>query len=287
MHRCAARASILYGHLPYNLVSFRIPKSKGSFLLMPALVVPNGVLVRLLWNIGATTTINVLGATAAGGTVVNQALANALGTAIKAAVTSSGLISHLSGTCALNQVGVRDVRSANNAEFLDSGANVVGTAVGDQLPGGVALVITLRTARAGQSYRGRVYLGGFTETDNNATGGAATALGTAGTAFVVAIQSAMNANGLTLSVMSRPAPAIDYQTTIHNADGTTTIKQHHRNARPGGVTPVTAVLLRNTVWDSQRRRTAPGSVSTLFMPVVQTDLATGETWGTAVGTPLA
>lgn len=46
-------------------------------------------------------------------------------------------------------------------------ANTVGTSTGEQLPANVALATTLRTKYRGPKYRGRSYLGGFTEAATN------------------------------------------------------------------------------------------------------------------------
>jgi hypothetical protein len=242
-------------------------------------VVPGSAQVRLLWGLtnGLGVQINVLGAVKPGGTVISQTLANSLGAAIKAALTSSGLVVNLHTSTQLINVGVRDTSTANMPEFLDSGGPVAGTApAADPLPHQTALVVTLRTARAGASYRGRVYLGGFTETENVGAATASPALAANSVAFVTAVQSAMSTAGLTLGVLSRPAPATETVLTINNADGTTTTHTKHTKARPGAITPVTLIQLRNSVFDNQRRRSAPGSVSTLFGPLISTDLETGE-----------
>lgn len=248
---------------------------------MVQVVVSGAAQVRLLWTTlnGQGTQINVLGAAKSGSVVVNQALANALGSAIKGALTSTGLVANLHSTVSLVNVGVRDISSGNNAEFLDTGAAVPGSGgASDPLPHGVALVVTLRTAKAGASYRGRVYLGGFTETENIGAATASAALSANGVAFIAAIQSAMSANGLTLAVVSRPAEATQTTEVILHADGTTTTVQRHTKARPGAVTNVTAIQLRNATWDSQRRRSAPGSVSTRFAPLIMHDVESGQTF---------
>jgi hypothetical protein len=162
------------------------------------------------------------------------------------------------------QVGVRDLSSASLAEFLDTGAAVPGLDATDMLPGGNAYVVTLRTARAGQSFRGRVYLGGYTEGGNGPTGAIATPVAVAGTAFVTSIGTTMGANGLTFSVLSRPSELTVLTKDVTHPDGTHTITTHSRAARAGGLTDVIAVEARNTIWDSQRRRTGPGSASTLL-----------------------
>lgn len=262
--------------VPVKLGDFA--KCKGISLVAVPLVIPNAALVRLGYISGATVAYNVLGGIISGGTVINQALANALGSAIKT-YFSSNLAQVVGTAVSLQSVGVRDIRSANLPEFIDSGAPVAGTATGDLLPKGTAYAVTLRTARAGPSYRGRVYLFGFTELNNDPTGNAPSAVQTAALNFVVGVQSAMSSNGLTMCVLSRPAEAKRYTVITTHPDGSTTTQEKQTKARPGAATQITAIVSRNNIWDSQRRRSAPGSQSTLFRPLAGVDLDTGIRWG--------
>ncbi len=162
------------------------------------------------------------------------------------------------------------------ARFIDTGGPVVGTATGDALPRGTALCVTLRTARAGRSYRGRTYLGGFGEGDNDTDASASSTLVTLGVAFLTAVQAAMAASGWQMAVLSRPAEAYSTTKTITHADGSTTVDTKSHPSRPGFGTAVTSITARNDVWDSQRRRSAPGSVSTFMGPMVFQDLTSGD-----------
>lgn len=199
---------------------------------MPSLVVPNTVLVRLIWSQGGVpSAVNVLGGLVAGGLVVNQALANTVGSAIKAALTTSGLGAQLGTTIALANVGIRDIRGANLAEYTDTGAAVAGTGAGDILPPNVAACCTLRTGFAGKSFRGRVYFFGFTEASSGSLGTAISAVPTAVEAFVAAAGTAMGASGITHAVVSR--------------------LRAQSNA-------VIAADMRTQSWNTQRRRLIPG-----------------------------
>lgn len=236
---------------------------------MVSLVVPGAAQVRLVWGLATNTMvqINVLGATKPGNVTVNQTLANALGAAIKAAVATSGLAPVLSTATTLNTVGIRDITAANNAEFLDAGAAVAGTSAGDLLPRATSLVVTLRTARAGSSFRGRVYLGGFTETNNGPGGNPDATLQTACVNFVNAIRTALQGQGMDLGVVSRPANQVTITRDELLPNGQHNIDTKVQKARPGQVTAVTVVQMRNAIWDSQRRRTTTGSASTLMAPL--------------------
>lgn len=233
-------------------------------------IIANTVEVRLLWAFNGQGAINVLHATAPAGTAVNQALANALGTPIKAAFTSN-LAPLMTAGNSLVRVGVRDLRVAAGAEFLDVGALVTGSGVGDNLPQYVALCVTLRTASAGKSFRGRIYYGGFNEAQNDTNGNALAAVSTAVVAFTTAVQAAMTANQLTFAVASRPAERYTVvRTTFHN-DGSTTAKTITQGpARPGGSTPVTSIAVRSARWETQRRRTnSRGAPPTLLTNVAE------------------
>lgn len=205
---------------------------------MAQLIVANAAQMRLIWATGGSLyALNVMGVVNSGAVAITQGLTNTIGTAIKSGLTSSGLGAALGTAITLANVGLRDIRTGNAAEFLDSGAAVAGTAAGDLLPPQVALVVTLRTAQAGRSFRGRVYLPGFGEASNSATGTATPLTGAVN--FVTAIKSALITSGLDLGVIHRPTAAPLPVTA-------------------GFITTVTAIVTRDGVWDTQRRRAVPG-----------------------------
>lgn len=205
---------------------------------MPQLVVPGAAQMRLIWSLsGQLYALNVMGVVNAGGIAITQALTNTIGTAIKAGFSSSGHLAETHSTVSLANIGLRDIRTPNTAEFIDTGAAVEGTSTGDILPLQTSMCVTLRTAFAGRSFRGRVYLCGYGEGGNSVNG---TLNSTApSVAFVTAVKSALIASSLDLGVISRPAP-----------DATP--------PRPGFITPVTSIVARDAVWDTQRRRAVPG-----------------------------
>lgn len=205
---------------------------------MPQLIVPNAAQMRLIWATGGQLyALNVMGVVNSGSVAITQALTNTIGAAIKSALTSSGLGAQIAPAITLANVGLRDIRTANTAEFIDTGGAVAGTAAQDILPPQTAFCVTLRTAQAGRSFRGRVYLTGFSEGAN--TAGGTMVLGTPPVAFVAAVQSALIASSLNLGVLSRPAPDAS-------------------PPRAGFITTVTSIVARDLVWDTQRRRAVPG-----------------------------
>lgn len=205
---------------------------------MPQLIVPNAAQMRLIWaHSGQLYALNVMGVVNAGNIAITQALVNAVGAAIKTGFGTSFLNAAVSSAVQLTNVGLRDIRTPNTSELIDTGAAVAGTAGTDFLPPQTAFCVTLRTAFAGRSFRGRCYLPGFAEVQNTAAG-VNTDPSTA-TAFVAAIKAALISNALDLGVISRPNP-----------DATP--------PRVGSINTVTAIVSRDGVWDTQRRRAVPG-----------------------------
>ena len=196
------------------------------------LVVPNAALCRLIWNNGGVpSAVNVLGVVNNGNTAITQTLTNTVGAAIKAAYTSSGFAALNNTAISLANVGLRDIRTANQPEFLDAGAAVPGTSANGLLPLNASLVVTLRTARAGRSFRGRVFTWGWTIASNTSSGTAVAGSLTSAKAWIDAINTALAASGFALGVVSRTTSQINQ---------------------------VTVTQVRDAVWDTQRRRAVPG-----------------------------
>lgn len=207
---------------------------------MPSLVVPNAGLLRFIWTLaGAQYAINVLGVQNPSGSGITQGSTNSLGAAIKTALTTSGFVGVAGTQIALQNIGLRNINVPNQAEFLDNGAPVVGTGSGNMLPPQIALCVTLRTALAGRSFRGRCFLPGFTEEASEANGTCVAGAATTAANFINAVRDACTAAGLPLAVISRP-----------QLDGTP--------SSAGFATPVTLGVVRDLVWDTQRRRAVPG-----------------------------
>jgi hypothetical protein len=211
---------------------------------MPALEVDHAALLRLVWGLnGQDTAINVLGVHNPSNTEITQGMADSLGAAIKTAFTTSGQAAHIHPNVSLSRVGIRAIHDPNLPEFTDGGDQVQGVGTGFLLPPQTCLVVTLRTAFAGRSFRGRSYLWGYSSDSNTFLGVAASAAGTAAKAFIDAINTALAAPGFALAVVSRPV--------YSDADPPILI-------RPGFVNAVTLTMVRDLVWDTQRRRSIPG-----------------------------
>jgi hypothetical protein len=217
-------------------------------------VIPNCVQVRLLYLNNGALAINVLNAVVTGSVTVNQALANSLGSAIKSAFTTN-VGTHYNTSFVLVRVGVRDMRGENLPEFLDTNAVAAGTGIADALPLSTAMALTLRTAKSGKSFRGRIYLPGMTEAENTPGGGIDAAASAAGVAFVAGVQAAMTGQGLQLGVASRAAELTTIVKNVFHNDGTSsTTTLSTTQAKPAQITPVVSVESRTASWETQRRR---------------------------------
>jgi hypothetical protein len=197
-----------------------------------AIVVSQACFVRLIWSKGGSDyAINVLAGTGLAPASVNQAVANTLGAAIKARLTSSTFVGMMNNTIALNKVGLRSIGAPGQPEYLDAGTAVVGSSANFLLPPQVALCVTLRTALVGKANRGRVYLPGFHATTSQVDGTATATAVNAALAFIDGMRADFTASGLTLAVLSRKELAAK---------------------------PVTLVQVRNNVFDTIRGRANPG-----------------------------
>lgn len=172
---------------------------------------------------------------------VTPSAANALFDSVKA-LWAANIAALVPSSTVLSKVQLRDVRSEGLALVDSNTSSVPGTATpGETLPKQIAAVITLRTNRAGRKYRGRFYLGGFAETANDSTNHMTAACKAALDAFAAGFISAYNVGGTALGVMHRPT-SFDEVTGLPIAPGL------------GFTTPVTLVVCRDNVWDTQRRR---------------------------------
>jgi hypothetical protein len=110
------------------------------------------------------------------------------------------------------------------------------------MPDQVACVVTLRTGFAGRSFRGRQFIFGWLSSNAQADGLISDGVANTAVAIVTSMQSAIAAGGGTLAIRSPALPA--------------------RPSKPGGtlpakdfaITPVNAIVVRDRIWDTNRRR---------------------------------
>lgn len=198
---------------------------------MPPVVIPATVRVSMVWKLSGTDyAVNALHYIVPGATVVDQAaandIANDIGTAFAGTYDAS-----VADAVELNRVEVRDLRTASQPVYIGL-ILVDGASVVPPLPPQNAIVVTLRTALAGRSYRGRVYLPGASELASSATGSIESAAMT-------------NANDFIDNIITETVSGQTWNLGV---------------ASPtlGLTTAVTNALVRDNVFDTQRRRSYPG-----------------------------
>jgi hypothetical protein len=195
---------------------------------MPPLVIPDCVQAVIKWEFNTTPwAVNVLHYTDSTFPTINQAVADAFAADVGAAWDASGIGPLTADEWRINGVSVRSIDVANQPP-IDAALVRTGTATGDALSPQLAVCITLRTALAGRSFRGRVFVPGGAEGDNAADGSITGAYGTACRNFV---------NALT-----------DF------TSGTDTFGLVVASRTLADKNLVTAVVQRDSVWDIQRRR---------------------------------
>lgn len=210
---------------------------------MAQLVVPNAGLLTLNWSGETRTWHNVIGLVGqAALPTFDQALAEGLFTGISTAAGFVSLLARLAPTVVFESLTIRDIHLPNRPEFTSTGTPVSGGGTGDCLPLNVAAVVTVRTALAGKSFRGRTYFSGFAESENDAQGRQSAAVNTSIVSAMTSINSICAGHSLTIGVVSRPQDA-------------KTIPAKTITSRAGQATAVQSFAARNTKWESQRRRT--------------------------------
>lgn len=212
--------------------------------------IPGCAAVRLMWQLpNGKIANNILHGSYTTPPPNTQSFINTLFTAISSGWNTSGYQGQCVSTFKLANVGVRDLAEVpppgsgvGHGEIVSNNAAVAGSGTGDALPAGISNVVSLKTGLSRQANRGRVYLTGYTEAWNLAAGVMDPAVQTAGTAFITAVQSAMNSNGLVLC-LAHPARAAY---TGHAGA--------NHPQRTAGTVQVTQIVSLNNVWDSTRLR---------------------------------
>jgi len=196
----------------------------------------------LHWIIGGLSTTNVLHGNYTGGGALDGTMAEALFSGFKTQLTLSNFNAQLAVGTQFVAVGLRDLRTAHLPEYMSTGSLVAGADATGAMPSSVAIAVTLLTAQAGRGYRGRSYFGGLgliTTQDARTFNAAA---GQAAVDFMEGIMSTMQTNGMPLGVAQRALLAGT------DANG------NPMPARGASIIPVTAAILRDHRFDSQRNR---------------------------------
>lgn len=245
--------------------------------MAPPQFLAGAAFVTFYWTYNAQLAVTRLGMQVLGGVTFGQGLADGLGGVAKGAFTQH-LQPLMPGNAALVRVGVRDWRTAHQPEFRDTAPQVTGAGVGDMLPAQLAICVTLRTALAGKSFRGRVYLGGFLETHNDAASRVSAAATAGVLGFLDACDDGFESFGLRTAVVSKPAEDVQLirRTTTAAGDVIEDIISH-QVAKTGSVNDVVAFEARNSTWETQRRRANErgGGVSLLTSAgIIRKDVST-------------
>lgn len=209
---------------------------------MAKLVVPLAGQARLHWRFHTANVLwfNVFGFNYTGTPAIDPAGVESLFTAIKGAFST-----HLAATFTdtrLLALGLRDVRTPDQAEVLSSGAFAGSTSAAVANPRQVSMVTTLRTKNAGRQWRGRLYLAGWDNGFNDSTGVSGPGADVAALAFWNAVKDAFGSAGWTWALLQRELPV-------------RTDKQGNTlPLRPAHAETITQLVATDDVWDTQRRR---------------------------------
>ena len=141
-------------------------RSPGAF------TVPNCVQVRMNWNLPNGKVVhNVLHGRVAGGFTATSVVAQAVYAALIASASWTAYKPYVNAASSLAGIDLRDMRTLNQPTLPSTGGSTAGTGAAVSLPPAAAICVTLKTALAGQSNRGRVYLPGIdSAADVSATG---------------------------------------------------------------------------------------------------------------------
>jgi len=138
---------------------------------------------------------------------------------------------------------IRDMRVANAPLLQHSFTAIPGTGTGGPLPPQTAIVLTLRTASAGVQFRGRIFCGGLATGNMDATGHISAAGLGAPVSYYNSINAGFAAIGWGFGIAQRALPD-------RPGHGGVTLP-----ARNPACIPVTANIVRDNIFDTQRRRT--------------------------------
>jgi hypothetical protein len=216
----------------------------------PPLQVNNAGLLRVIWSLGGTPfAVNVYGFSGTLAAPPTPALASSIATAMATRYGTSGLpaMQHTSVSC--TAIGIRDIHRPSSPEIPGTFTPFSGTGTGNLLPLQVSFCTTIRTAKAGRSFRGRSYIPGFAAAANDIAGHPVATVRSACQTWVTNIDASLADNGYQLAVISRP---------VWMEVDPPTIPPTFTLIREGAANDMTTVEGRDLIWDTQRRRLYPG-----------------------------
>jgi hypothetical protein len=206
-------------------------------------VIPNCIQVVLNWSLeDGKLAHNVLHGRVSGAFTATAPVAQSIFAGLSSGAAWTAMASALAPTTLFTGVTLRDLRTANNPLVTSTGSSVPGLGTTEALPNEVAAVVTLRTAFAGRSARGRIYTAGWTVAStgpgNVMVAGVVVGLGN----WAATIPTVLSASGLTFCL------GLPHRLAYVSAAGTPHAE------RLATTLDVTSTLVRDNHWDSQRRR---------------------------------
>ena len=212
----------------------------------PSPIIPNCCQIRFRWHDPSKAFLNVFHGNVTAAGPLNPSIGETLFAALKGSSGAVRWLANLPTSTVFDGVDVRDLRSPNNPLLSSTSAAVPGTSATGALPPQVAIAMTLRTAQAGRQFRGRIYFGGLAAVCDDTTGHIATGPSGDLLAWFNDIFTTLNANGMPMCIGQKELLA-------RPGHGGTTLPH-----RPAAAVPVTSYLVRNNIFDTQRRRSRPG-----------------------------
>jgi hypothetical protein len=206
-------------------------------------VIPLAWRCMLVWNLtNGHVARNILYGRVTAGSVPSVSQAQSVFTAITTGGTWTALAAHLAPTGSLAAVELQDVQIAGQPVVRSTSSAVPGASSGIALPDEVSVCVTLRTAQVGAGHRGRFYVPNW----------ATTALATGNVVAAAAVTALQNWMPTILAAMSSNTMAwalgLQARQAYTGSSGTS------HPARAATTELVTAQVVRDNHWDSQRRR---------------------------------
>lgn len=121
-------------------------------------MVPNGGMLIIHWTLRGQSAASVMGLHLSASATVNQTTATECGAQVRAAFLAANCPPYMHTSSKLIGVGIRDLRMGNLPEWPAVMTEAAGTDNTEPLPLSTSCVVTLRTALAGRSFRGRSYV---------------------------------------------------------------------------------------------------------------------------------
>jgi len=150
-----------------------------------------------------------------------------LATELADAMWEAGCFSMMSNAVTLRRIEVEDLREQGQPIRTATVARS-GSFSGDMASPGLALVVTLRTALRGRSYRGRFYMSGWAD-EYIVNGEYQQAVGVAATEFFTLVDAAANPESWSLVVVSRQVDGVPREVGL----GSLVTSVSVRSAKPG------------------------------------------------------